>query len=186
MRFLLAASMTVALASLSAAPSMAALVPATGSQYAGVLSQSITTKSAYPGEPVTLTHVTSASGSIAGATMYGTVTSVVKPGQGRSAQLQMTFTKLVMPSGASYAVDGVVTGMQAQTKNNTLKEAAGTVAGMIVGNIVGKTIFHTGAGGLLGAAGGYLVAKNNRADVTVPSGSTVRVMLRSVRRQSSH
>jgi hypothetical protein len=57
---------------------------------------------------------------------------------------------------------------------------------MIVGNIIGKTIFHaaTGIGGFLGAAGGYLIAKNNRANVVVPQGSAVRVTLRSVRRQA--
>jgi uncharacterized membrane protein YebE (DUF533 family) len=118
--------------------------------------------------------------------MYGTVTRVVRPGQGRNAQVQMTFTRLVMPSGATYAIDGVVTGAQVQTKNNALKEVGGAVAGMIVGNIIGKTIFHaaTGIGGFLGAAGGYLIAKNNRANVSVPQGSAVRVTLRSVRRQA--
>jgi hypothetical protein len=118
--------------------------------------------------------------------MYGTVTRVIRAGQGRTAQLRMTFTRLVLPSGASYAIDGVVTGMQAQTKNNALKEVGGAVAGMIVGNIIGKTIFHasTGIGGFLGAAGGYLIAKNNRQNVTVPSGSAVRVTLRTVRRQA--
>ncbi len=96
----------------------------------------------------------------------------------------MTFTRLVLPSGATYAVDGVVTGMQAQTKNNVLKEAGGAIAGMAVGNMLGKTIFHVAGGGLVGLAGGFLLAKNNKADVTVSRGSAVRVTLRSVRRQA--
>ena len=168
------------------ASGLAAASPAAGTQYAGVMTNTVNTKTAYVGEPVTATHVTSQSGDVAGAKLYGTVTSVTHAGQGRPAKLEMTFTKLVLPSGATYAVDGVVTGMQAQTKNNAVKEAAGTVAGMIVGNIIGKTIFHASGGGFLGAAGGFLVAKNSRQDMTVPAGSTVRVTLRSVRRQSSH
>jgi hypothetical protein len=118
--------------------------------------------------------------------MYGTVTRVVRAGQGRTASLQMTFNRLVLPNGTTYAIDGVVTGTQTQTKSNALKEVGGAVAGMIVGNIIGKSIFHMSGGmpGFLGAVGGYLVAKNNRENVTVPAGSAVRVTLRSVRQQS--
>ncbi len=164
----------------------AAAAPVAGAQYTGTITTSINTKSAYVGQPVTLKHVTSQSGATAGATMYGTVTKVVHAGQGRTAELQMVFNRMTMPDGSTYAVSGVVTGMQTNTKNNTLKEAGGAVAGMIVGNILGKTILHTGGGGLVGAAGGFLIAKNNREDMTVPAGSTVKVTLRSVRRQAIH
>jgi hypothetical protein len=75
--------------------------------------------------------------------------------------------------------------MQANTKSNALKEVGGAVAGMLVGNMIGKTIFHTGIGGLLGAAGGFLIAKNNHQNVVVPAGTAVRVTLRSARRQAS-
>lgn len=165
---------------------IASAAPYAGAQYAGVITTSVSTSNAYIGEPVTLSNVASEDGSVKGAKMYGTVTRVTRAGQGTPAHLQMTFTKLVLPSGATYAIDGVVTGMQAQTKNNALKEIGGAVAGMIVGNIIGKTIFHasTGIGGFLGAAGGFLVAKNNRENMSVPAGSGVRVTLRSVRRQA--
>lgn len=156
-----------------------------GTQLAGTITQSISSNHAYVGEPVTLRHVTSSAGDVSGATMYGTVTQVVPAGQGRPAQLKMRFTKLVLPSGATYAVDGVVTGMQANTKNNALKEAGGALAGMLVGNMIGKTVFHTGAGGFLGAVGGFLIAKNNRQNLDVPAGSAVRVTLRGARRQAS-
>jgi len=183
MRALIAATLIAGFIAGGSGTALAA--PAAGTQYAGVLSQSVDTKSAYVGQPVTLTHVTSQDGSVAGATMYGTVTSVTKPGQGKTAQIQMSFTKLVTTSG-TYAVSGVVTGMQAQTKSNAGKEIAGAVAGMLVGNMIGKAIFHASGGGFLGAVGGYLVAKNNRQNVSVPAGSVVRVSLRSVRRQASH
>ncbi len=162
----------------------AGAAPYAGAQYAGVINSSVNTGSAYVGQSVTLTHVTSQDGTVAGARMYGTVTRVVRAGQGRTAGVQMTFNKLVLSNGTTYAVDGVVTGMQTQTKSNALKEAGGAVAGMIVGNIIGKTIFHTGMGGFLGAAGGYLLARNNRENVNVPAGSAVRVTLRTVRRQA--
>lgn len=184
MRQLIASA--AALASILMVAQVASAAPYAGAQYAGTITKTVDTKNAYVGEPVTLTHVTSQDSSVAGAKMYGSVTHLVRAGQGRPAQLQMTFTKLVLSNGSTYAIDGVVTGMQAQTKNNALKEVGGAVAGMIVGNIIGKTIFHagTGIGGFLGAAGGYLVAKNNRENMTVPSGSAVRVTLRTVRHQA--
>ena len=183
MRAILSAALLCGLVAATAGPAIAA--PSTGTQYAGVISQTVDAKNAYVGQPITLTHVTSQDGSLSGGTMYGTVTGVVRPSQGKAAQIQMTFTKLVTSSG-TYAVDGVVTGTQAKTKNNAVKEAAGAVAGMLVGNMIGKTVFHMSGGGFLGAVGGFLIAKNNRADMSVPSGSVVRVQLRSVRRQSSH
>lgn len=160
--------------------------PFAGQQYAGIINTTLNTGNAYVGEHVALDHVTSENGAVSGAHMYGTVTQVVRAGQGRPARLQMTFTRLTLANGTSYAIDGVVTGMKAQTKNNALKEVGGAVAGMIVGNIIGKTIFHasTGIGGFLGAAGGYLIARNNRENMSVPAGSAVRVTLRSVRQQA--
>ncbi len=159
---------------------------AAGTDLAGVITQSISSNHAYAGEPVTLRNVSSESGGVRGATLYGTVTSAVPAGQGRPGKVQMHFTRLVLPSGATYAVDGVVSGMQANTKSNALKEVGGAVGGMLLGNIIGKTIFHTGIGGLLGAAGGFLIAKNNRQNVVVPAGTAVRVTVRSARRQASH
>jgi hypothetical protein len=157
-----------------------------GMDLAGVINQNISSNHAYVGQPVTLRNVSSESGSIRGATLYGTVTKAVPAGQGRPGQVQMRFTRLVLPSGATYAVNGVVSGMQANTKSNALKEVGGAVAGMLIGNAIGKTIFHTGLGGFLGAAGGYLIAKNNRENVNVPAGTAVRVTIRSARRQASH
>ncbi|HEY8296963.1 MAG TPA: glycine zipper domain-containing protein [Candidatus Baltobacteraceae bacterium] len=181
----IAATMAVALISTSLT---ALAAPTAGTTLNGTMTQSIDTKSAYVGQSVELTNVSSSdgSGAIRGGKIYGHVTRVVHAGQGRKAQLQITFDRLVLPSGSTYAVDGIVTGMQANTKNNTVKEAAGAVGGMILGNIVGKTVFHTGVGGLLGAAGGYIIARNNRENMSVPQGSVVKVKLLAARRQAHH
>jgi hypothetical protein len=184
MRNFIAAPALLVAALLATGPVLAAVY--SGESVAGVMNTTINSSNAYVGEPVTLTRVTSQNGSIAGATLYGQVTRVVKPGFGRKAQVQITFTRLRLANGTTYATDGIVTGIQVNTKSNALKEAGGAIAGMIVGNIIGKSIFHMSGGvpGFLGAAGGYLVAKNNRANVTVPAGSVVRVNLRSVRLQA--
>lgn len=119
--------------------------------------------------------------------MTGHVSHVTAAGTGRPAQLEIVFTTLTLSDGSQYAVDGVVTGMQAQTKSNAGREILGALAGLAAGNILAKSVFGatTGMGGFLGATGGYLIAQNMKQNMTVPAGSAVRVALRSVRRQAS-
>ncbi len=153
----------------------------------GTITKSYSSKSAYVGEPVELTNVTNddGSGTVVGGRLYGSVISVEKAGQGRPGKIRFRFTKLVT-SGGVYAVDTTVTKMKVNTKNNTLKEAGGALAGMLVGNMIGKTLFHLSGGGIVGAAGGYLLAKNNREDVTVPQDTIVQVEVHAVTRRQSH
>src|SRR5579884_1127154 len=145
------------LASLAIAACIATVTPIpapaqyAGEQFAGALATPVDSRTGYVGEPVKIVDAYNERGTINGATMYGTVTHVVHAGQGRPGRIQMTFTRLVLPNGRSYAVDGVVTGAKAITKSNAGKEAAGTVAGMAIGNIIGKTIFAASGFGLLGA-----------------------------------
>lgn len=166
-------------------PVAAAAQPAPGTTLNGTIQQSLDTKSAEVGQPVTLTSVSSSNGSgaIVGARLAGEVTKVVRAGQGRTAQLQIRFTRLRLADGAIYDVDGVVTGMKASTKNNALKEVGGALGGLIVGNVLGKAVGVNG-GGLVGAAGGFLLAKNSKENMSVPAGSVVTVQLQSARRQA--
>lgn len=158
-----------------------------GTNLSGQINQTIDTGHAYVGEMVSISNVSAPGAGIYNARMYGTVTKVVRAGQGRAAQLRITLNRLVLSNGTTYSIVGVVTGWNAKTKNNTLKEVAGAVGGMLVGNVLGKWIFHgASGGGLVGAAGGYLAAKNNRQNMVVDSGSTVQVQLVSARRQTHH
>jgi hypothetical protein len=73
--------------------------------------------------------------------------------------------------------------MKSTTKNNALKEVGGALGGMIVGNVLGKAVGING-GGLAGAAGGFLLAKNSKQNMSIPAGSVVTVQLQSARRQA--
>jgi hypothetical protein len=166
-------------------PVAAAAQPAPGTSLNGTIQQSLDTKSVEVGQPVTLTNVTSAdgSGAIVGARLAGEVSKVVRAGQGRPAQLQLLFTRLRLADGTTYSVSGLVTGMKATTKNNALKEVGGALGGMIVGNVLGKAVGLNG-GGIVGAAGGFLLAKNSKENMSIPAGSVVTVQLQSARRQA--
>ncbi|HTX57558.1 MAG TPA: hypothetical protein VMD47_10725 [Candidatus Acidoferrales bacterium] len=176
---LVACMLTTAVAAASLAP---------GTLLNGTITQDYSSNHAYVGERVELTNVTNddGSGTVTRGRLYGQVVAVQPAGQGTPGKIRFHFSRLVLANGAVYAVDSHVTGVQANTKSNAAKEAGGAIAGMLVGNAIGKTLFHVGGFGLLGAAGGFLLAKNNRQNVDVPAGSVVQVELTSVtRRQSS-
>jgi hypothetical protein len=154
-----------------------------GTVLTGTLTTSLDTKSAYVGEDVYADNVSSADGSIQGASMSGQVDEVQPAGQGTPAKIKLRFDWLRLPNGRNVAIDGVVTQLQSETKNNTLKEAGGALAGMLVGNAITKTIFGIAGGGLVGAIGGFLVAKNNRENMVIPANSQVTVRVAGVRRQ---
>ena len=166
-------------------PVGAAAQPAPGTTLNGTIQQSIDTKSAKVGDPVTLINVSSADGSghIVGGKLAGEVTDVQRAAQGQPAKLRIHFDRLRLADGTVYQVDGVVTGTAAKTKSNALKEVGGAVGGMIVGNIIGKAV-GTNVGGLAGAAGGFLLAKNNKENMSIDSGSVVSVRLEAARRQA--
>ncbi|HTD34543.1 MAG TPA: hypothetical protein VK665_12825 [Candidatus Elarobacter sp.] len=173
-----------AAAALAAVPLAALADVGPGTELSGTVDQAIDSKNAVVGQRFTMSNVHSQDNNINGATLYGHVCDVQSASQGRAAKLQLCVDKLHTRSGNSYALDGRVTAAQVNTKSNALNEAGGAVAGMIVGNIIGKKI-GTGAGGLLGAAGGYLYAKNAKQNVTIPSNTPVTVQVLRARRQAS-
>ena len=185
MRLRIAGGSLLALIAATAIAAQAALTA--GSLLNGKINQDLSSNHAYVGERVTLSNVTSVdgSGSVTGGTLYGHVAAVQSAGQGRPGKIELKFDRLVT-ARATYSVDTTVTQTQTETKNNAVKEAGGALAGMLVGNMIGKTIFQTGVGGVLGAAGGFMLAKNNRENVNIPHGTTVQVRVNAVTRRQSH
>ncbi|GAC1407961.1 MAG: hypothetical protein NVSMB64_15530 [Candidatus Velthaea sp.] len=155
-----------------------------GTTLSGTLTQDISSKDAQVGQSVTLTGVTSASGAVHGATVYAHVTDVTRAGQGKRPQVQIALDKIGYANGTSQSVSGVVTSAKENTKNNTVREVGGAVIGNIVGNLAAKKL-GLPLGGLLGAAGGFLYAKNYHENVTIPKDSIVSVRVTAARRQAT-
>jgi hypothetical protein len=166
--------------------SPAAPPPFAAGDLTGTLSMSLDSKDAYVGQEVFLSDVSSADGSIRGASLSGTVTDVTRPSQGHAAQLNMHFDRLKLRNGSWYRIEGVVASMNVTTKNNTLKEIGGALAGMLAGNAIAKTVFGVSGGGLIGAVGGYFIAKDNRTDVVIPANTAVTVHVERARRQTTN
>jgi len=162
-----------------------ALPPEPAIELTGTLGTSLDSKSAFVGEDVVLADVSSADGTISGATLLGTVTDVTRPGQGRNAQVAIHFDSLRLADGAKRPIDGIVVSMQVKTKSNAAKEIGGAFLGMLAGNAIGKGLFGVSGGGIVGAIGGYMIAKDNRSDVVIPEDTAVTVRLLHARRQAS-
>jgi type IV secretion system protein VirB10 len=140
-----------------------------------------------------------------GVYVQGVVDSVVRPGRGlgaQKAQLNMHFTSMIFPNGSVVEIPGVVNGLpgaehqkvngdegtiqqeggsnKAHNAGETAKVAVPT--GATIGSIGGLQAGHPLAGGLEGAGAGLaaagIVALFTRgADVNIPSGTQVEMVL---------
>ena len=123
------------------------------------------------------------------AIVSGRVIKVVQAGQGRTPELHLAWDTMTLQNGTSYPLSAeLTTGGPKQQDRNAGHVALTTIGGMIAGNILGKTIFHSNAGGLLGAAGGFLYGYNKKSNIQVAQGQQLSLTLTRpllVRRQSS-
>ena len=178
----LALALTAAAVAFIPLAASAAITP--GTELAGTIDQNLSSKDAVVGQRLTISNVHSQDNNITGATIYGHVDSVQAAGQGTPGKISIAFDTLKTRAGNTYALTGRATGITENTKSNVVNEAGGAVAGMIVGNILGKKL-GTNAGGLLGAAGGYIYAKNAKQNVTIPQNSVVTVQVVRAARQGT-
>jgi hypothetical protein len=173
----------LAAAAVAFVPLAASAAVTAGTELVGTFDQSMSSKDAVVGQRFTISNVHSQDNNITGATIYGHVDDVQAAGQGTPGKISVAFDTLKTRSGNTYALQGRATAIQENTKTNAVNEVGGAVAGMIIGNIIGKKV-GTNAGGLLGAAGGYIYAKNAKQNVTIPQNSVVTVQVLQARQQS--
>ncbi|MGC2129851.1 MAG: hypothetical protein WA629_07115 [Candidatus Aquilonibacter sp.] len=123
-----------------------------------------------------------------GAIIAGEVTSVTSAGRGRKPSLGLQFDYMRLADGSTVDISATMTDDQRkQEQKSGVKIALSTLGGMLLGNFFGKTIFHTGGGGVIGAAGGLLYGLNAKSNFQLPSGSNVEITLNqtvTIRRQT--
>jgi hypothetical protein len=139
----------------------------------------------------------------AGVYVQGVVDSVVRPGRIRGrAQLNMHFTTIIFPNGSVVEVPGIVNdlpGAQNQKvkgKEGTIEQTGGSnkgrnaaetaevavPTGATIGSVGGLGSGHPMAGGLEGAGAGLAAAGivalfTHKADVNIPEGTKVEMVL---------
>ena len=174
-----------------AAPAAPApLMLAAGTHVSAAVGDTITTRSAKPGDAFTATvsqDVKDASGRVvipAGATVAGTIAAAdPAPNPNSAGKLELTVSS-VSVRGTSYPIDASVVSMdtvmkgRGVTKADAAKVAGGAVAGALVGKLLGKNTKGAVIGGAAGAAAGAAAARASRdIDIVVPKGAAIGVKL---------
>jgi hypothetical protein len=186
-------ALAIILAFLLPAAALAQTVTLSQGQQINVQMQdTIDSGSAYAGEHFTARVVApypNDDTTFANAIVHGTVIKVVRAGQGVNPELHFSWDAITLQNGTSYPLNAEMTqgGPKAQNRNGG-HVALTTIGGMIAGNILGKTIFHTSAGGAVGAATGFLVGYNKKANIDMKQGTNFQLTLTRplmVRRQAS-
>lgn len=129
----------------------------------------ITTKTARDGQ--LFTAVTAS-----GTRINGHLSEVERANFGRKAHLKLNIDTIVFTDGTSSSMDAEVIDVSQKKQPNYVKGAATVLGSMIAGNIIGKAL-GTNIGGLVGIAGGSLLAVNTSQDIVIPSGSLIRLKL---------
>ncbi|HVA27671.1 MAG TPA: hypothetical protein VNF68_05795 [Candidatus Baltobacteraceae bacterium] len=131
--------------------------------------QEINTKTARDGDQFTL-------GTASGSTIYGHLSELARGAPTRKAHVKLNFDLIQLPDGTRAPLHATLAGVATKRKVNYGQGAAQAIGGTIVGNILGKQL-GTNAGGLVGLAGGALLATNTAYDLVIPAGSEARLTL---------
>lgn len=136
--------------------------------------------SAYIGQPVTLSVPQSGLGNpaaLAGATIYGKVIQAQAAAQGTNPIIQIAVDSIALPGSTDpQSLSAKVLKIDPIHGSAIAKEVGATIGGMLLGNWIGKAL-DTNQGGLIGAAGAYLLTANSKTNIRVPSGAPVTLQL---------
>lgn len=171
-----------------ATPASATL--AAGTRFDMALDDTITSRTAKPGDTWTATivdDVKDAAGHVvipAGATVQGTVVEVKpSPNPQTPGTLRLAVNGMKV-RGTAYAVTATIDSLEVQrqgrgvTAGDAAKVGAGAAAGAILGRIVTRSTTGTVVGGVVGGVVGAGVAANTKdSDVMVPAGQHILASL---------
>ncbi len=111
-----------------------------------------------------------------GSRIHGHISEVHRANVGAKAHIKLNVDTITFSDGTTAPLDAQVIGVGTKRQTNYAQAAGQVLGGMIVGNIIGKAI-GTNLGGLVGVAGGGLLAANTSSNIDVPAGSQLRIKL---------
>jgi hypothetical protein len=141
-----------------------------GTTIDGTIQQELNSKTAEDGQRFTM--VTSS-----GSRIRGHLSQVARATvTGRKAHMKLNVDTITFGDGTSAPIDADIIAVSQKKQTNYVQAAGQVLGGMIVGNIIGKAV-GTNLGGLVGVAGGGLLAANSSSNIVVPAGSAARIKL---------
>ena len=157
-----------------------------GTRLAVALKQSLSSKTAQPGErfeAVLTSDVVTADGRVAvpaGATLVGTITQVISGSRsiGATPVIGLRFEHLVTADGQRIPISGELDERGASERGrDTAKILGGVAAGAVLGNQSSNNDRGKLIGGLLGGAIGAIAAKNTGTEVALEDGAPLTIAL---------
>jgi hypothetical protein len=140
-----------------------------GSTLDATLQNEVNTKTAQDGQRF---RMKTASGSI----IYGHLSEVNAATPTRKAHVKFNFDLIQFDDGTRAPLSASLQGITQKKSINYATGAGEVLGGMILGNILGKKL-GTNAGGLVGLAGGALLASNTAYNIDIPAGAAAKIVL---------
>jgi|SRR5579875_1096436 len=140
-----------------------------GATLTATLQNEINTKTAQDGQPFTMK-------TPSGSTIYGHLSEVVAATVTKKAHVKLNFDTIQFDDGMRAPLAAELASIAQKKQTSYLQAAGQAVGGMIAGNIVGKAM-GTNVGGLIGLAGGALLAANTSYNIDIPAGAAARITL---------
>ena len=140
-----------------------------GSTLDATLQSEINTKTAQNGQRF---RMKTASGSI----IYGHLSEVSAATPTKKAHVKFNFDLIQFDDGTRAPLSASLQGITQKKNINYVTGAGEALGGMIVGNILGKKL-GTNVGGLVGLAGGALLASNTAYNIDIPAGAAAKITL---------
>jgi hypothetical protein len=147
-----------------AAPGATVLVPA-GTQFRGKLQQEISTKKSHDGDTFTIVRSD-------GTTIDGHLANVSAAGFNKKPALTVVFDDVKLPSGQTAPINVQLVNVGAFNAQSHHWRTIGMVLG---GGTAGHIAAGKHHGGMLGAAGGYMLSQEMKTDVDVKPGTVIAV-----------
>lgn len=157
------------------------VVPAKTDFY-GKLDSEISTKKSHSGDKFTLTHTDTffhKNPALNGAVIEGHLDNVAAAGLAKKPSLTLVFDDVKMADGTTAPVDVKLVSLHSfDAKSHKLRTLGMVVGGAVAGHVAAKTAGKS-HGGLMGAAGAYVLSQEMKTDIDVKPGTVLEVHFNS-------
>ena len=146
-----------------------------GTVFYGKLAETMSSKSTPDGTAFQLIHVNTLmhhDPALDGVSIDGHVENVTRAGLGKKPGMTIVFDDIAMPNGAKAPIEVKLVSMRAfGAKSHHLR----TLGMMIGGSVAGHMVAGKHHGGMMGAAGGYVLSQEMKTDINVKRGTVLEV-----------
>jgi hypothetical protein len=151
-----------------------------GAEVDGRLAATLSTKTAHSGDPFELTETDLLfvhHPELRGATIEGHVENVVAASSTHKASMNVIFDDIKFADGRTEPISVALKNVSAfEPKTHHIRDVGIIIGSAVVGHVVSKKTGH-GGGTLAGAAAGFAIVSAMKSDITIKSGTIVKLKL---------